>query len=105
MRKATVKELEVLKKAKAILDDIVAEEIDTPSNMNVHRLARSFLEAVIEGHGNKKVFYENPEESSDVHEVYYVLNPTPEESTLNFIREMGPGTLDEYENEKVAILG
>lgn len=105
MREATDKELEVLKEAKAILDDMIVEEIDTPSNMNVHRLARSVLEAVIEGYGNKKVFYENPEESTDVHEVYYGLNSTPEESTLNFIRDMGPGTLDEYENEEVATLG
>lgn len=102
MRKLTNEEKEILKAAILVLQATNKDEIETPDNLNVHRLAKDFLQAVIDGKGNQTIFITSDDEGNNYHQLFYSLDTHPD--YLSLLKENNP-RMNDYKDEEIALLG
>lgn len=102
MRKLTNEEKEILKTAILVLQIANKDEIETPNNLNVHRLTKDFLQAVIDGKGNQTIFITSDDEGNSYHQLFYSLDAHPD--YLNLLKENN-SCMNDYKDEEIALLG
>lgn len=102
MRPLTKEEKKILRKAVCVLEIANKDEIETPHNMNVHRLAKDCLQAVIDGYGHQTIFIPSDAEGNNFNKLWYTLNTNPNE--LQLLKEENE-CMEEYKDEDIALLG